>query len=1090
VRVLGRILWVLFMIAGTGALCAAIWVGLPILGNDTLADEDVRLGLIGGVVLLLLLVTLLRRSARRRAARQLEDSLYDSHAGDGEILAERMQDAVAKLKNTGGYTALYDLPWYVLIGPPGAGKTTALVHSGLEFPGTDPAAVAGFGGTRNCDFWFARDAVLVDTAGRYTTQDSDAQADRASWAAFLTQLKSARPDQPINGVILALSCADLMTAGDRALSDHADTIRARLIEVQEALRTHVPVYVVFTKADMVAGFRQFFGTFDEARRRGVWGVTFQTRSRKEDTWRMASREYAHLITRLSDEVTDRLVEELDSATRIAIFEFPSQMAMLEPKISAFLHNVFEGAAQTRAILRGFYFTSGTQEGTPIDQVLGSIATGGAGGIQPSFMSGRGRSYFLHDLLKKVIFAERDWVGFDRSRVLRRTILRSFGKTVIAAACLAAFGAFGYSFWMNASLVRDAQAQTQVYRDRAARLLAAPYIENAATRPLLPALAAARVIPTGYANPRPQSAFEQFGLSRRETLRGAAIEAYSESLERLLRPRMMLLAERQLAQAILQGNDAAAYRALKVYILLAKEQDGPDDDLAIQSFFAEAWSKEYALAASDEDYRAINAHLSAMLALDDRVTPPVKPNKALVDRARADLADLPLAEQVFSAIRTEAAVLPPWRLADHLAEPAHLRLSDGRLPETLQMPGLFTYEGYWSAFQQALASAQVYVEADAWVLAQGAVNAEARARLVQDVHDLYVGAFAEEWRILLDRISGTSDPRVVVQLAELIDAQTRLVRMMEPDPATGQDNNALKNIKNFWPSVSNGDLRRRSEAVQRGFVLWHGLVAGPAGTRPVDQLARDLVALQADPELWDAVAGRAEGLPPVLGRIAGQAGLAGAEAALVRNVGAVCRSRIGPYYPFAGSGSAPLPLSDFAAFFGYGGHMDQFWRRYAGQGGIVLPVSDVVRGDFAQVEEMRARFFAPGSAVPEVPLALRLGGVTSGVVSVDVDLGDGNQRLVTGGPGVAVIWPSEVTRMLWTVNVGEVDAVTTEAEGGPWSVLSLLRMGEDVRIADGSITLTRRAGPHAFRVIIEAGDAGTPPFSEPFWGQFTCPAGLD
>ena len=95
----------------------------------------------------------------------------------------------------------------LLIGPPGSGKTTALVNSGLKFPlssGATPAAIAGVGGTRYCDWWFTEDAVLIDTAGRYTTQDSDAQADKQSWLAFLDLLKKNRPHQPINGVMVAV----------------------------------------------------------------------------------------------------------------------------------------------------------------------------------------------------------------------------------------------------------------------------------------------------------------------------------------------------------------------------------------------------------------------------------------------------------------------------------------------------------------------------------------------------------------------------------------------------------------------------------------------------------------------------------------------------------------------------------------------------------------------------------------------------------------------------------------------------------------------------------------------------------------------
>ena len=103
-------------------------------------------------------------------------SAAESKESDETVLKDKMKDAVATLKSASGKKKdyLYDLPWYLLIGPPGSGKTTALINSGLKFPllrGATPAAIAGVGGTRYCDWWFSEEAVLIDTAGRYTTQD-------------------------------------------------------------------------------------------------------------------------------------------------------------------------------------------------------------------------------------------------------------------------------------------------------------------------------------------------------------------------------------------------------------------------------------------------------------------------------------------------------------------------------------------------------------------------------------------------------------------------------------------------------------------------------------------------------------------------------------------------------------------------------------------------------------------------------------------------------------------------------------------------------------------------------------------------------
>ena len=154
------------------------------------------IGVVVGTAVVILWGPVLAKAQGAEGAGSRHGRAPSDDDSDANVLEAGMNEAVATLKRSSGKrNFLYEVPWYIVIGPPGAGKTTALVNSGLKFPlaGSGQAQpVAGVGGTRNCDWWFTDEAVLIDTAGRYTTQDSNARSDQKSWLAFLSLLKQHR----------------------------------------------------------------------------------------------------------------------------------------------------------------------------------------------------------------------------------------------------------------------------------------------------------------------------------------------------------------------------------------------------------------------------------------------------------------------------------------------------------------------------------------------------------------------------------------------------------------------------------------------------------------------------------------------------------------------------------------------------------------------------------------------------------------------------------------------------------------------------------------------------------------------------------
>ena len=187
----------------------------------------------------------------------------------------------------------------MIVGPPGAGKTTALKHSGLVFPSLDPRSgggMRGVGGTRNCDWWFTNEAILLDTAGRYATEADD----HDEWIAFLDMLKRYRSAKPINGVLVAISVTDLIEATDEQIDAFAKRLRARIDEVADRLQMLVPVYVMFTKVDLVAGFVEFWGDLRKSERGQIWGVTFPLAGAdKRDPAQAFEQEFDLLVERVA-----------------------------------------------------------------------------------------------------------------------------------------------------------------------------------------------------------------------------------------------------------------------------------------------------------------------------------------------------------------------------------------------------------------------------------------------------------------------------------------------------------------------------------------------------------------------------------------------------------------------------------------------------------------------------------------------------------------------------------------------------------------------------------------------------------------------
>jgi len=816
------------------AVSLVIWIVGPLVaiaGREPLESEGSRWIAIGGVLgfVVLLVAWNAWRARRGNAAvvNQLMAAPADAAKKEAEspdlaAVRERFERALLTLRRArfgsgkllAGWSArlggryLYELPWYLIIGAPGSGKTTALHNCGLKFPLAEAVgdhAVRGVGGTRHCDWWFTDRAVLIDTAGRFTTQDSDRETDRSTWSAFLKMLAKARPRQPVNGVLVTVSVPDLLTRSADERAQHAATVRARVQELQQDLAIRFPIYLMVTKCDLMAGFMDYFATLDKEQRASPWGFTFPLDDKSSTpSLNRFSAEAELLQQRLTDGLIDRLQGERDPQRRANIYAFPSQFAGLHPVIREFVDAVFSPSPfDANPLLRGVYFISGTQEGTPIDRMLGSIARSYRlehAMLAPNQSSGK--SYFLSKLLSEVVFGESGLAGTNLKWERRRTQLAVAGYAAVALLGAGAITAWSISYANNRRYVADVGTRVDAVRKL---VQTTPNRNSPDLLPIVPALEATRLLASpsaGETVPRTLG----YGLFQGRKLDSAAHAAYDRMLVDAVQPRLALRVEEQLRQG--GGAPETQYEALKIYLMLHDEKriDAP----TLKNHFERDWDAQLARELSTEQRTQLSAHLDALLA-QGAVVAPIPEDAALVAATRAQLASVALPQRIYNRMRQQGlgADFPEFSVVRAAGANAALVFTraSGK-PLTTGVPGLFSYAGYHKGIQGEVGrvSAELADE-QGWVLgvtehARGASPlSRADGSLVDAVRRIYLTEYASTWEAFIAdvRIVPLTSLAQSVQTARLLSAPDSplplLVKALsrETTLSTSADKNALEKI---------------------------------------------------------------------------------------------------------------------------------------------------------------------------------------------------------------------------------------------------------------------------------------------------------
>jgi type VI secretion system protein ImpL len=897
--------WLLSLL-GVLALVAVIIVVGPFLavgGYQPLFSWTARilfsllLLLIWGVVLLLLKLKASKKNremADDLAADAQEPEPEPDRAGEElDALSSKMVGAMSTLREQSrrgrlGRQYLYELPWYIIIGPPRAGKTTALVNSGLRFPleeVTGGKKLKGSGGTLDCDWWFTDDAVILDTAGRYTVQDYDRETTRKAWLGFLDMLKKHRPRRPINGILVAMSLPELLECDPVARAAHADAVRARVHELYDTLGVRFPVYLLFTKCDLVSGFIEFYGEFSRQESDEVWGFTLPlSTGDAPDLEALFAEEYDLLMGSLQYHMLRRMRDD-DSVERLRrVYTFPRQMNVVADELREFLVQVFHGDRyHAMPWLRGVYFTSGTQEGSPIDHLISELVGVDETTSVPEVSGKKGRSFFLKRLFKDVLFREAEVAGADPKSERRQRWSRVAAYTAAAALLAGGLTVWHLSYRYNSARAAEvgertveAQAGIEAHKrieDPGGRMSDGLEIDRWRTvlSILDPLYAASRAYDDEpwYVAP--------LGLHGGVELREAADGAYTRALNRYLRPALMGAMEKSMRDNL--DNLDFLYETLTSYRTFGDEavlDDMPEKRLArLTAWFQTLW--EYVLQHDRDARDALQGHFVRLF--DGRIT-PAKLDEPLIQLVQRKINELPMDKRALRYVmeNLDLGNATDWVLEAELGFDARkVFVSESGDESDWRVPAAYTFAGFERFIDQLPDLLKEFRNEQLALFGKITIDLP---RLETQVEALYYAEYIDEWesvvqdlqlynlntyKDLVDTTDALSKPTSpLLRFLEALQQNTMIAtRMQEGGEALPGSGVKVGNVGAISGKLQSTKARlqaiRRSVSVEgdqpgaddppglpveQRFADLSGLVRDEGGVRPIDGSLRTVAAISS------------------------------------------------------------------------------------------------------------------------------------------------------------------------------------------------------------------------------------------------------
>lgn len=748
-----------------GVVAMVVWVA----GTKMNYPVNSRIVIIALILLTLPIALILGYVATRRKAKKAETKKAetegkaeqkDADAKPQKLAAPTGNDDLTKsveevaqfLKSSN--LDVYSLPWYLVMGTPKAGKSSLVLGSNLNFqnlPSQRQSEQKFIRPTRTVDWRVTSEAVFVDTAGRYQTEGVDGE----EWSSLLETIKKYRGNRPLDGMILSVSAERILHTDEKEIEEQAKVLRARIDEAVQRTKVRFPIYLVFTHADAIEGFRDSFSTSQKEGQNLVWGATIPLEN-SDAAHSMFDSEYELLQNSVMKRRLIRLSSPFPPVRQLRIFNFPLHFGSARRKLGAFVSTLFRPNPFSESpFLRGFYFTAvpvnrpkvqGGQTLTNVPQTIG-------------------QTYFTEKLFREVVLRDKDLVATLQAQRQKPPIL-GWLLTVLGAFIIALLlGLSAFSLYQNKKMLDEAADNGE----RVLTLYKSDKGRDPFTKSPDEALTELNAIENLRKNLVDLDNYDRNGApwlmrmglySGNRIYRERLLKIYFNAVEQRFKTPVVKRLEEDLRKFTESPNVANStalssqeedalgknYDLLKVYLMLSGEPKYREHTEAstIVNSLADYWKTESKLGEG-LDYAAQQQLEFWAKQVDRDEFPFIKLKDNLVTGARKKLQAFPAWQRYYKRKTTD---ISKELNKNGDITVANILAKDGAdanfLEGSYRVPNAFTVEGF-ELMDAAVKNAEQELSADDWVMGEQSAKTATEGTEASKIQERYYRDYTDEWR---------------------------------------------------------------------------------------------------------------------------------------------------------------------------------------------------------------------------------------------------------------------------------------------------------------------------------------------------------